>query len=274
MTGTVFDIKEFSLHDGPGSRVTVFLKGCPLRCMWCHNPEGLEAKPQLMFKDAMCTKCGQCYRKCSHTECAPYGRCTKVCPNNCLSIAGKEYTASSLADRLAIYAPFVNSGNGGITISGGEPLMQWQFVCSLADEIKNKTPMHLAIQTSGYADSDVFRQVIEKMDYVMMDIKLADRELHKKYTGVYNDKILKNFEILKNSGKDFIIRIPLIPDITDTDDNLRKISCIIQDSPAELLSYNSLAPAKYSMVGMEYPLESKSNREIQYTTIFQNAKLS
>ncbi|MBQ8526119.1 MAG: glycyl-radical enzyme activating protein [Clostridia bacterium] len=273
MTGTVFDIKEFSLHDGPGARVTVFLKGCPLRCRWCHNPEGLSPKPQLMYKEAMCTRCGRCFEKCSHPECAPYGRCIKICPGNCLSVSGTEYTTEELASRLSAYAPFVNTNGGGITFSGGEPLMQDDFVCELADKIRQKTPMHLAVQTSGYADEEVFARVIDKMDYVMMDIKLADRDLHKKYTGVYNDKILRNFEYLKNSGKEYIIRIPLIPDITDTEENLKKISGIINDSPAELLSYNSLAPAKYDMLGMKYSLENKKNNKVDLG-IFKNAKLS
>ena len=273
MTGTVFDIKEFSLHDGPGSRITVFLKDCPLRCIWCHNPEGFKREPQLMYKEAMCTHCGRCTQECNHPQCAPYGRCTLVCPNNCLSISGTEYTHQELAKRLASYAPFVNLNNGGITFSGGEPLMQADFVCALADEIRSTAPMHLAIQTSGYADEKTFAKVIDKMDYVMMDIKIADRELHQKYTGVYNDIILENFEYLKNSGKEYLVRIPLIPDITDTEDNLKKISDIIQDSHAELLSYNSLAPVKYSMLGMEYPLEEKKNNTVDIN-IFKNAKLS
>lgn len=273
MTGTVFDIKEFSLHDGPGSRVTVFLKGCPLRCLWCHNPEGLSPKPQLMYKEAMCTRCGRCFEKCSHEECEPYGRCIKICANNCLSVAGVEYDSEVLAAKLVGYAPFVNLNGGGITFSGGEPLMQADFVCETADIIRKKTPMHLAVQTSGYADEDVFARVVDRMDYVMMDIKLADRELHKKYTGVYNDRILKNFEYLKSCGKEYIIRIPLIPDITDTEENLKKISDIIGDSPAELLSYNSLAPAKYAMVGMEYTLENKKNNKVDLN-IFKCAKLS
>ena len=273
MTGTVFDIKEFSLHDGPGSRVTVFLKGCPLRCKWCHNPEGLSPQPQLMYKAAMCTHCGRCFEKCEHAECVPYDRCVRICPNNCLSVSGTEYEAQALAKKLGGYASFVNLNDGGITFSGGEPLMQADFVCEVAQEIRKSFPMHLAMQTSGYANEDVFAKVVDMMDYVMMDIKLADREMHKKYTGVYNDRIIRNFEYLKNSGKEYIIRVPLIPDITDTEENLIGISRIIGNSPAELLSYNNLAPVKYAMVGMEYALENKSNREIDLS-IFENAKLS
>lgn len=158
-------------------------------------------------------------------------------------------------------------------MSGGEPLLQSDFVCALADELHDTYSMHVALQTSGYADSEVFRRVVDRMDYVMMDIKLADRDLHKEYTGVYNDKILENFEYLRTCGKEYIVRVPLIPDITDTEDNLRRISDIAGDSPVELLGYNNLAPAKYSMVGMNYTLENKSNNPIDLS-IFKNAKLS
>lgn len=253
MTGTVFDIKEFSVHDGPGSRVTVFLKGCPLRCKWCHNPEGLSIKPQLMYKDAMCAHCNKCYEKCSHPECQTFGRCVHICPNNCIEITGKKYSSDELAKKLLPYSDFLRLNNGGITFSGGEPLMQPDFLCEILD-ILNENDVHTAIQTSGYTDNDTFKKVIDKLDYIMMDIKLADRNLHKKYTGVYNDIILENFKSLRESGKKFLIRTPLIPNITDTEQNLDAIKNIIGDSPHELLQYNEFAPAKYSMLGMEYPI--------------------
>ncbi|MBQ7901136.1 MAG: glycyl-radical enzyme activating protein [Clostridia bacterium] len=271
MTGTVFDIKEFSLHDGPGARVTVFLKGCPLRCVWCHNPEGLSSQPQLMYKENICTHCGMCRKPCAHEQCLPYGRCIMVCPNNCLSVAGTLYTAQELGHRLLSYSDFLSINGGGITFSGGEPMLQADFVCSVADILRSRH-MHLAVQTSGHTDADTFKKVIDKMDYVMMDIKLADTDAHKKYTGVTNEKILANFEYLKHSGKEYVVRIPLIPGITDTDENLRDISDIIQDSPCELLRYNKLAGAKYPMLGMEYQLSERNNGCID-TSIFQNAKL-
>ena len=272
MTGIVFDIKEFSVHDGPGGRVTVFMKGCPLRCLWCHNPEGLEKQPQLMYKENMCTHCGKCFEPCNHTECKPYGRCLNVCLNNCLEVAGKEYSVDELYQKLILYKDFLKSVNGGITFSGGEPLMQSDFVLELATKLKQQN-IHLAIQTSGFAPQDAFKKVIDKMDYVMMDIKLVDRELHKKYTGVYNDVILKNFEYLKSSGKEYIVRVPLIPDITDTSENLSRIADLTKDSDVELLRYNKLAGAKYKSLGMEYTLADCDTNSID-TSIFKNAKLS
>jgi len=271
MTGTVFDIKEFSLHDGPGSRVTVFLKGCPLRCVWCHNPEGLKPEPQLMFKENMCVHCGECFNPCSHIECKAYDRCLYVCPNNCLNVSGKIYEAAELAGKLVEYVPFFGV-DGGVTFSGGEPMMQADFLCEVIDILKNNN-IHTAIQTSGYTKKETFRMVIDEIDYIMMDIKLADRGEHKKYTGVYNDVIFENLRYLKTCGKPYIIRVPLIPDITDTEENLKGISKIVKDSPVELLSYNTLAGAKYKMLGMEYSLGAEKNHKPDLG-IFENAILS
>lgn len=250
MIGTIFDIKEFSLHDGPGPRVTVFLKGCPLRCQWCHNPEGLISQPQLMIKHSLCTGCGKCQIECDHIECKPFNRCVYACPNGLVCISGEKYEAKALAERLMENADFYNNNGGGVTVSGGEPLMQAGFVCELLKNIN----MHKAIQTSGFADENTFKRVIDLCDYVMMDIKIFDRQKHKKYTGVYNDSIIRNFKYLKSSGKKHIIRTPLIPNITDTQENINSIQELIGDSPWEKLPYNTMAGAKYSMIGMEFKL--------------------
>jgi len=234
-----------AVHDGPGLRTTVFLKGCPLRCRWCHNPEGLRTEPQLMYKKARCTDCGNCRQNCTHEECKPFGRCLHVCPNNCLEVAGRKVTPKELADEIKASAEVLGSGFGGFTFSGGEPLMQSEFLLEVLEELKD---YHLCIETSGYADSDVFSKVIEKLDFVIMDIKLADSEKHKEYTGVGNEKILKNFEILKNSKKPYIIRTPLSPRITDTEENLDAIKNIIGDSCWEKLPNNAAAGAKYQML--------------------------
>lgn len=250
MTGIVFDIKEFALHDGPGPRVTVFFKGCPLRCKWCHNPEGLSPKPQLMIKQHLCTHCGKCLKPCTHSECRPFNRCLYACSNDLISLSGKVYEVDTLLALVTKNADFYKANDGGITISGGEPLMQEDFLCSFLEKVN----LHKAIQTSGYAPFQVFKKVVAICDYVMLDIKIANKEKHMKYTGVSNELILENFSYLKNSGKKYIIRTPLIPGITDTKENLEEIQSIIGDSPWEHLPYNSLAAAKYSMLGMEYGL--------------------
>ena len=243
--GNIFDIKEMAVHDGPGIRTTVFLKGCPLRCKWCHNPEGLSKEPQLMYKEARCRHCNLCKKKCSHDECKPFGRCLHICPENCLSVSGRTVETHALANELKQSADILGDTFGGFTFSGGEPLAQSDFLLELMDELKG---YHLCIETSGYADSEVFKSVLDKLDMVIMDIKLANSDEHKKYTGVPNEKILNNFNVLNKSGKPFIIRTPLIPNITDTESNLSAIKNIIGDAVWGKLPFNEMAGAKYKFL--------------------------
>ena len=185
-------------------------------------------------------------------------------------VYGREMTVEELADKLNSNADFLKITGGGVTISGGAPMMQSEFVCALADALPD---MHKAIQTSGYTDFKTYKKVIDKFDYIMQDIKLLDREQHKKYTGVYNDNILENIKYLKESGKEYIFRVPLIPDITDTEENLKAISELVGDSLVELLPYNNLAGAKYEMLDMEYSLGSDGNRDADFTKYFKNATM-
>ena len=251
MLGTIFDIKEFSIHDGPGGRTTVFLKGCPLRCIWCHNPEGLKKEPQLMKKHNLCTHCKMCERECEHDECKPFGVCIHACPNGCLSVSGRVVDSVELAKKLKKDKDIFKSLNGGVTVSGGEPMMQADFVCDLADKLDG---IHKAIQTCGYVDIEIYKRVISKFDYIMQDIKPVDEQKHIKYTGVSNEKILKNIEWLKQSGKDFVFRVPLIPNITDTEENLSRIKALTDGYRVEYLPYNQMAGVKYEMLGIKYKL--------------------
>lgn len=271
MVGTVFDIKELAIHDGPGTRVTVFLKGCPLRCQWCHNPEGLSPEPQLSVKKTLCVGCGACRRTCDHPECQPFGRCLHACANGCVSIVGERITVDDLAEKLRAHTDLLAMLGGGITVSGGEPLLQAPFVCALAERLHG---IHLALQTSGYARPEVYREVISHFDYVMQDIKLVDPTAHRHYTGVDNARILENVRYLMQSGKEYLFRIPLIPNITDTAENLTAIAALVGDAPVELLRYNPFAGAKYETVGMTYPLAEMQNREEDFTQYFKNATLS
>lgn len=254
-TGVIFDIKEFALHDGPGVRTTVFFKGCPLRCVWCHNPEGLSTKPQLMTKETRCLHCGSCRVSCSHEECRPFGRCIYACPEALISVCGREITADDLFARLMKDAGFLTESEGGITFSGGEPLLQQEFLCEMLDRLK-KAGVHTAIETCGHAQPEIFQKAAGKADLVIMDLKIADDALHRKYTGVGNGWILVNAAWLKASGKAHIFRTPLIPGITDTEENLAAIKAIAGDSEHELLPYNELAGAKYPMLGETFPYES------------------
>ena len=251
MTGTIFDIKEMALHDGPGIRTTVFFKGCPLRCRWCHNPEGLSSSPQLMYKEARCRRCGACQKACDHEACRPYGKCIYVCPENCLEIVGRQVSEVELAEELKASAEFLGKAFGGFTFSGGEPLSPSEFLFELSRELSDYP---LCIETSGYTDKATFLKMLDAVDFVIMDIKLAESEAHEKYTGASNVKILENFKLLKASGKPYVIRTPLVPGVTDTEENLKKISEIIGDSDWERLPYNEFAPAKYKMLGMDFSL--------------------
>ena len=272
MNGIIFDIKEFALNDGDGIRTTVFFKGCPLRCIWCHNPEGLSPSPELYIKRNGCRSCGLCRRACSHEECQPFGRCTKICPIDLVKIAGEIYEVNTLASKLLKSSEIFKAARGGVTYSGGEPMMQPDFLFTLTEKLRGK--VHQAIETSGYCNQNVFRKVAKNLDFVIMDIKLADAEAHQRYTGVSNEKIIKNALWLKESGIPHLFRTPLIPGITDTKENLEAIASLVGDDRIELLPYNTLAPAKYASVGKSFTeLIDKDKANEPDLSIFKNATL-
>jgi pyruvate formate lyase activating enzyme len=272
-TGIVFDIKQMAVFDGPGIRTTVFFKGCPLRCQWCHNPEGLSFFPQLMVSHNSCIHCGNCTAACSHpNQCVNCGECVSVCPLRLRRIAGTRYTAKDLAGILLQNKDILQANQGGVTFTGGEPLAQHEFLLELIDELEG---MHTAIETSGYCAPESFKSVIDRLDYVIMDIKLVDSGLHKQYTGVDNELILKNLSYLGRSGKPFVIRVPLIPGVNDTDDNINATAELVQGmeclQKVELLPYHQTAGAKFSMIGEQYSpsfnTEQPANRN---TSCFAN----
>ena len=243
--GIVFNIEELTVHDGDGVRVTVFMKGCPLRCSWCHNPEGLKAQPELLYKRVRCAGCGECQKGCGHEDCKPFGRCLHVCPYDCLTVAGERYTPDALATKLNKYKRIFDACGGGVTFSGGEPLIQWEFISEVIDRLDG---INVAIETSGYAPKQVFESAVEKLDFIYMDLKLFDAEAHKRHTGCDNTLIKENFLYLRSSGKPFTIRTPLISGITDTKENLDAIEKFISGANWEKLPENKLAGAKYDML--------------------------
>lgn len=222
-SGIIFDIKEFAIHDGPGIRTTVFMKGCPMSCQWCHNPEGQSRRPQIIR--------------------SPAGE----------RLAGNEYTAAELAALLSQQIAILRTNDGGITFSGGEPLQQADFVAEVIDLLDD---VHVLLDTSGYGQEQDFRHLVDRSDLVFFDLKLIDGTAHRHYTGCDNDLILRNLHLLDELGKPFVIRVPLVPGVTDTNLNLTAIVQTVRGLSAlqrvDLLPYNQAAGSKYEYAGMVF----------------------
>lgn len=267
-TGIVFDIKEFAVFDGPGIRTTVFMKGCPLRCQWCHNPEGLSPRPQLMVSTAACVHCGACERVCRHPgHCVVCGECVPVCRGGFRKIAGIEWTPEDLAARLNKDADVYRATGGGVTFSGGEPLMQWDFVSEVVDRLEG---IHTAIETSGNTSDDIFRQAMACVDLVMLDWKISDPEKHRHYTGVDQAPIRRHAQMLAAGDTPFILRMPIIPDVNDEAAHFETVAGLASGSKAlvriDILPYQRAAGAKYEMVGKTYAPEFDENAPPRYYT--------
>ena len=266
--GIVFDIKEFAVFDGPGIRTTVFMKGCPLRCQWCHNPEGLSPKPQLMVSTAACVHCGACERACplgaevptggcwQPEGCTACGACVPACRGGFRKIAGTAWTAEDLAARLNKDADVFRATGGGVTFSGGEPLLQWDFVSGVLDRLAG---VHTAVETSGFTTDAVFAQVMEKLDLVMMDWKVSDPEAHRRYTGVDQAPIRRHARMLAAGDTPFILRMPIIPGVNDEREHFETVAELVKGAKSlvrvDVLPYQRAAGAKYDMVGRTYAPE-------------------
>jgi pyruvate formate lyase activating enzyme len=268
MKGTVFNIQRFSINDGPGIRTTVFMKGCPLSCAWCHNPESKLARPEIFFDAKKCTACGRCTAICplgahkisdgmhlyERDICTACGKCVYKCPGGLRRICGKSYTCDELEEVILRQSIFFKDG-GGVTFSGGEPTMQSDFLLEMLVRLRKKG-IHCAVQTCGYTPKDVFKRITENADFFLYDIKLADDEKHKAYTGASNKLILENLTTLIESGVPFIGRTPIIEGVNDSVENLSATAELVKNARNmirfELLPYNGAAGGKYPMVGKEY----------------------
>ena len=266
----VFDIRHFALDDGPGIRTTVFLKGCPLSCIWCHNPESLSPEEEIAFYPALCINCGDCEKVCTENaaqmnhpgriireKCLACGVCTEKCPSTALKIVGKYYPVNELVEELMKDRIFYETSHGGITFSGGEPAFHMDYLGEVMRRLKAYN-IPIAIQTSGEFDIKEFTEkLLPSIDLIFYDIKLFDSQKHREYTGVENEKILDNFASLSDDGIVSIIpRTPLIPGITATEENLRQIADFIRSvgcAKYELLPYNPGGIAKMQTIGKSVP---------------------
>lgn len=272
-TGIVFDIQKFSIHDGPGIRTTVFLKGCPLNCLWCHNPESKQGKPEISFISDKCILCGYCAAVCpnkchaidgkghvySRARCQRCGKCTSECYAKALEVIGKEMTVEEVVSEVLKDVPFYETSNGGMTVSGGEPMAQFQFTKSLLEAAKNHN-LHNCLETSGYAPTERYREIFKLVDIFLYDIKESNPEKHLKCTGVPQEIIIKNLIELDSLGAKTVLRCPIIPKINDRKSHFREIanlanrlSNIIE---INILAYHPLGKSKSARIGTEYLLES------------------
>lgn len=267
--GIVFNIMRFSLHDGPGTRTTVFLKGCPLSCWWCHNPESQSARPELMYAADRCVRCGECVQACKHGAltfrdgpvrdpdlCVQCGACASECLAEARRYVGDWMSVEDVVRKVRRDIVFFDQSGGGVTFSGGEPLMQPDFLEAALKALKAEG-IHTAVDTCGFAKPETLRRITPLADLVLFDLKLVDAERHRQATGVRNDVILANLSVLVKAGKPLIVRIPVIPGVNDDDANVRESMDLLARvgvRRVDLLAYHQAGTDKYERVGSKYRL--------------------
>ncbi len=267
MTGNVFNIQRFSTSDGPGIRTTLFLKGCPLSCVWCHNPESKSAKSEIFFNSSACTLCRKCEDICRQhqhnfdqnchiylrSNCTSCFECVSNCPAFALEICGNEMTSEDVVLEVLRDVDFYKESGGGVTLSGGEPLMQYDFSLEILKKLK-ESGIHTAIETSGYSNRDL-SEIAKFVDLWLFDIKLFPENEHLRYTGVSNKKIFENLSFLDNIGAKTILRCPIIPGINLTTEHFNKLSTLANSLEnviaLQLEPYHPLGIEKASRLGKE-----------------------
>ena len=268
----IFEIKHFAVHDGDGIRTTVFFSGCPLSCLWCHNPEGLKKEKRLALYSHLCVSCGECAKVCPndvHTfdrgehslkreNCSFCGKCVKICPNNALRVYGREVAVEDLLPELLKDRDFYEESGGGVTLSGGECLLQSRFCARLLSELKNEG-INTAVDTCGFVGREAIQEVMPYTDVFLFDIKAANSDLHRRLTGAPNELILENLRFIDSSGAAVEVRIPFVPGLNSVEipaiaEILSKLKHLVG---ARILGYHNFAASKYSALGISSELPDR-----------------
>lgn len=266
ITGTIFDIKKYAIHDGPGIRTTVFFKGCPLRCGWCHNPESWENTPEMVYRQVRCLKCGRCVQICPNkaltkikdrihrdlSRCTACGLCIPPCPTQAMERLGRDVSVQEVLKEIEKDSVFYDQSGGGVTFSGGEPFMQPEFLHALLTACKNKG-FHTAVDTSCYTKQEILKSILNLTDLFLCDIKHLDSQKHRQFTGVDNHLIVDNIRWLSANARQVIIRIPIVVGFNDQIDTIQAIGRFLQNlktiKQIDLLPYNSGGIAKAERLG-------------------------
>jgi pyruvate formate lyase activating enzyme len=270
----VFDVRRYSIHDGPGIRTAVFLKGCPLSCLWCHNPEGQAPGFELMHRESRCIRCGACVQTCrqdaiawtddgpvtDRSRCAACGECEDACVADARQRVGRRVTVEEVVAEVERDRPFYEESGGGVTLTGGEPLFQDAFAAALLEALTLRG-IHTALDTCGAASWHAFERVRSHVDLFLYDVKLVDEERHRRFTGASNRLVLANLNALVTLGHRVRLRVPIIPGYTDDDANLKDIADLAASLPRldgiDLLPYHAAGAEKYGRLGRAYALDER-----------------